>query len=158
MNNAKGSQIEKNEKSYFFVKKRNSVKKIEKCIVVCLDMSGSMNSTYLVDGKIKSRFIILLEELYGQLFELSKTEINARLFLIGFNDNINLYGDLISKDEPIILEGDTLDNMSEIQEKSNVASSSLCLRTLSESLVELKKIIDNIPKTVEEECDSDYEY
>lgn len=156
MNDAKGLKTEDNGKSYFSIKKSVPMKKIEKCIVMCLDMSGSMNCTYLVDGNNKSRFLILLEEIYQQLFEINKTEINVRLFLIGFNDNVKLYGDLISKEEAIILKGDILDNMSEIQEKSKTASSSLCLRTLSESLVEIKKLIENAPKTAKEEIKGNY--
>lgn len=158
MNDAKGLKTKENEKSYFYVKKSIPIKKIEKCIVVCLDMSGSMNLTYLVDGKNKSRFVILIEELYQQLVEMNQSEENVRLFLIGFNDSVKLYGDLISEDEPMVLEGDILDSISKIKEKSKAASSSLCLRVLSESLKEMKNLIDRMPETIEEEMEEDSKF
>ena len=151
MNQAQGLRTEQNGKSYYFIKKSMPIKKIEKCIVICLDLSGSMNLTYFIDEKNKSRFLILFEELYQQLVELSKTEENVRLFFIGFNCDVKLFGDLISKKDPVILERNILENISKIREKSRVISSSLCLHTLSESLVEMKKLIDVAQMTVVEQ-------
>lgn len=109
--------------------------KPDNVIIVCFDASASMASTYSNGDRDNteylSRFEIFVKALEKSILTLkSKKKFNNKLFLIVFNDNVTLYGDLISGNK-VEISGELSKN--EIIQKAKVKAASLCKRNINES-------------------------